>query len=192
MRAFRNVTVSVWIACVLVVLFAGSAAANVVPFKGSAVGQDVSVTFEEAGIHIVAQARGTGTGLADLSRRSTTSSLTTSSTLRVQRPSPQPMVAKSSSTSKEPSLVLRAKYFPFLIQAHSPSQEERDGLTRSAVPAPSMESTMGQDCSVWDSPVTDCSVMANDCDNRVARDWTPNTACSRRRVVVSAAADASR
>ena len=63
MRAFRNVTVSVWIACVLVVLFAGSAAANVVPFKGSAVGQDVSVTFEEAGIHIVAQARGTGTGL---------------------------------------------------------------------------------------------------------------------------------
>jgi len=47
----------------LVGLFAIPAVAQSVPFKGQATGQDVSVTFEATGIHIVAQASGTGTGL---------------------------------------------------------------------------------------------------------------------------------
>ena len=49
--------------CALSGLFAGPAAAQAVPFRGQASGQDVSVTFAATGIHIVAQASGNGTGL---------------------------------------------------------------------------------------------------------------------------------
>jgi hypothetical protein len=51
----------------LVGLFAAPSAAQVVPFKGQAIGQDVSVTFEATGIHIIAQASGTGTGVGRFS-----------------------------------------------------------------------------------------------------------------------------
>ena len=37
--------------------------APAVPFKGDATGQDISVTFEAAGVHIVAAVTGTGTGV---------------------------------------------------------------------------------------------------------------------------------
>lgn len=63
MQALRTTAVSVGIAFVLLGLSAGPAAAQAVPFHGQAIGQDVSVTFEATGIHIVAEARGTGTGL---------------------------------------------------------------------------------------------------------------------------------
>jgi hypothetical protein len=48
---------------VLIAFFAASAAAQTVPFKGDAIGQDIGVFFEATGIHIVARASGTGTGL---------------------------------------------------------------------------------------------------------------------------------
>jgi hypothetical protein len=38
-------------------------AATTVPFKGNATGQDVSVTFEATGIHIVAEVTGNATGI---------------------------------------------------------------------------------------------------------------------------------
>ena len=63
MRIFKSIAISAGISCVLVGLSTGLAAAQTIPFQGRAIGQDVSVTFEETGIHIVAQARGTGTGL---------------------------------------------------------------------------------------------------------------------------------
>jgi hypothetical protein len=63
MQALRTTAVSVGIAFGLLGLWAEPAAAQAVPFHGRAIGQDVSVTFEATGIHIVAEARGTGAGL---------------------------------------------------------------------------------------------------------------------------------
>ena len=63
MQALRTTAVIVGTALVLLGLSAGPAAAQTVPFHGRGIGQDVSVTFEATGIHIVAEARGTGTGL---------------------------------------------------------------------------------------------------------------------------------
>ena len=63
MQLLRTTAVSVGIAFGLLGLLVEPAAAQAVPFHGRAIGQDVSVTFEATGIHIVAEARGTGTGL---------------------------------------------------------------------------------------------------------------------------------
>ena len=63
MKLLGSTGVNSGLVCVLVGLFAGPAAAQTIPFRGQATGQDVIVTFEDTGIHIVAQARGTGTGL---------------------------------------------------------------------------------------------------------------------------------
>lgn len=63
MKVVGSIGVRAGLVGVLVGLFAGPAAAQTVPFKGQATGQDLSVSFEATGIHIVAQASGTGTGL---------------------------------------------------------------------------------------------------------------------------------
>ena len=58
-----DVIVRAALVCVLIGFSAAQAAAQTVPFKGDAMGQDVSLSFEAGGIHIVAVASGTGTGL---------------------------------------------------------------------------------------------------------------------------------
>jgi len=63
MHALRTTAVSVGVAFVLLGLSARPAAAQTVPFHGQTIGHDVNVAFEATGIHIVAEAAGTGTGL---------------------------------------------------------------------------------------------------------------------------------
>ena len=63
MRVVGGIVAKATLVCVRIAVLTAPAAAQTVPFKGEATGQDVSVSFEATGIHIVAHASGTGTGL---------------------------------------------------------------------------------------------------------------------------------
>ena len=63
MKVVASIGIRTALVCVMTGIFAAPAAAQTVPFKGQATGQDTSVSFEATGIHIVAQASGNGTGL---------------------------------------------------------------------------------------------------------------------------------